>query len=107
MSQERVSYDQYVAKMKARTKGFALPAIDLMRRMPRDDAARVIGRQVLRSATSVGANYCAACRVRTDKEFVAKMRIVCEEADESQYWPSFSSNRACSLPLQFPPSTAK
>jgi four helix bundle protein len=57
-----------------------------MQRIPRDEAARIIGRQMLRSTTSVGANYRAACRARTNREFVSKIRLVCEEADESQYW---------------------
>jgi four helix bundle protein len=79
-------YEQHIERMKKRTKDFALRVIKLFRTLPRDEAARIIGRQLLRSATSVGANYRAACRVRTGREFAAKIRIVCEESDESQYW---------------------
>lgn len=79
-------YHQFVETMKARTKAFALSSVHLFRSLPRDEAARIIGRQLLRAATSVGANYRASCRVRTTKEFAAKIRIVCEESDESQFW---------------------
>jgi four helix bundle protein len=82
----KAGYGKFVEEMKRRSKGLALQAIRLVRTLPRDEAARVIGRQLLRSATSVGANYRAACRVRTMREFAAKLRIVCEEADETQYW---------------------
>ena len=80
------TYSQFVAAMKARTKAFALNSIRLFRTLPRDETARILGRQLLRAATSVGANYRASCRVRTAKEFAAKIRIVCEESDETQYW---------------------
>ena len=80
------SYQDYVEKMKARTKALALRVIRLVDAFPKKEAARIIARQLLRSATSVGANYRAACRVRTRKEFAAKIRIVCEESDETQYW---------------------
>ena len=73
-------------QLKARSKQFALRVIRLFDGLPSRDAARVIGRQLLRSATSVGANYRAACRARTTKEFAMKMRIVVEEADETAYW---------------------
>lgn len=72
--------------MKRRTKAFALRVIKLVNALPRRIAADVIGRQLLRSATSVGANYRAACRARTKAEFVAKMGIVEEEADETCFW---------------------
>jgi four helix bundle protein len=54
--------------------------------MPRSLAGQIIGRQLLRSATSVGANYRAACRAQSRAEFAAKLSIVVEEADESLYW---------------------
>ena len=54
--------------------------------LPRGLAAQVIGRQLLRSATSVGANYRAACRAQSRAEFAAKLSIVVEESDESLYW---------------------
>jgi len=73
-------------QLKKRTKEFALRVIRLFKAIPRGEEARIIGRQVLRSGTSIGANYRAACRARTSKEFVAKIRIVVEEADETVYW---------------------
>jgi four helix bundle protein len=73
-------------EMKSRTRAFALRAIRLVGSLPRTPAADVIGKQLLRCATSVGANYRAACRGRSPSEFLAKMGIVEEEADESIYW---------------------
>jgi four helix bundle protein len=72
--------------LKERTKQFALRVIRLVKSLPNDDVGRVIAKQLLRSATSVGANYRAACRARSPAEFCAKMGIVEEEADESAYW---------------------
>lgn len=72
--------------MKKRTKQFALRVVKLSQSLPRTEEARVIGRQVLRSGTSVGANYRAVCRARSPKEFVSKMGIVVEEADETVFW---------------------
>ncbi len=69
-----------------RTKHFALRVMKLVDALPRGRAADVIGRQVLRSATSVGANYRAARRARSQQEFCAKLGIVEEEADECLYW---------------------
>lgn len=74
------------AQLKARTKAFALRVITLVDALPNKRSAEVIGRQLQRSATSVGANYRSACRGRSRKEFVAKLGIVEEEADESGYW---------------------
>ncbi len=73
-------------EFKVRTKHLALRVIRLVEALPRGRSADVIGRQLLRSATSVGANYRAACRARSPAEFRAKMGIVEEEADESIYW---------------------
>ena len=72
--------------LKVRTRAFALRTIRLVESLPRGRTADVIGRQLIRSATSVGSNYRAACRARSPAEFVAKMGIVEEEADESLYW---------------------
>jgi len=71
---------------KARTRDAALRAIKLVEGLPRTPAADVVGRQLLRSATSVGANYRASCRGRSIKEILAKLSIVEEEADETIYW---------------------
>jgi four helix bundle protein len=73
-------------EMKSRTRAFALRAIRLVGALPKTPAADVLGKQLLRCATSVGANYRAACRGRSPSEFIAKMGIVEEEADESIYW---------------------
>jgi four helix bundle protein len=72
--------------MKARTKTFALRVLKLFRALPRTEEARVIGRQMLRSGTSVGANYRAVCRARSRREFVSKMNVVVEETDETVFW---------------------
>jgi four helix bundle protein len=63
-----------------------LRIIRLVEALPKGRAADVIGRQLLRCGTSVGANYRAACRARSNAEFISKMGIVEEEADESLYW---------------------
>jgi len=68
------------------TKQFALRLVRLYRALPSREEARIIGRQLLRSGTSVGANYRAACRARSRAEFVAKLGIVLEEADETVFW---------------------
>ncbi|MEJ7663613.1 MAG: four helix bundle protein [Hymenobacter sp.] len=67
-------------------KAAALRVVRLHRALPHTDEARVIGRQLLRSATSVGANYRAACRGRSRAEYFAKLCICIEEADETLYW---------------------
>lgn len=73
-------------KLKDRTKLFALDIITLCENMPKATGAYIITNQIMRSATSVGANYRAVCRARSDREFVAKMNIVLEEADECCFW---------------------
>ena len=72
--------------LRSRTKAFALRVIRLTPALPKSLTAQIIGKQLLRSATSVGANYRAACRARSPAEFRAKLGIVEEEADESSYW---------------------
>ena len=73
-------------EMKKRTKEFAKRIIRLCRSLPKTREGRLIGDQVFRAGTSVGANYRAACRARSKPEFIAKLGIVLEEADESLYW---------------------
>ena len=72
--------------LKDRTKQFSLRVIKLSSSLPNTLAAQVIGRQLVKSGTSVGANYRAACRARSRAEFTAKLGIVEEEADESAFW---------------------
>jgi four helix bundle protein len=71
---------------KKRTKQLALRFIKVVEALPKSRTADVIGRQLLRSGTSIGANYRAACRGKSTADVIAKMRIVEEEADESAYW---------------------
>jgi four helix bundle protein len=73
-------------RFKARTKDLALRVIRMVESLPRGRSADVIGRQLLRCATSVGANYRAACRGKSPSDVVAKLGIVEEEADEAIYW---------------------
>ena len=80
-----MSLDQH-QKLKQRTKAFALRVIRLTQALPRSREADVLGRQILRSATSVAANYRAAGRGRSKAEFAAKLGIVIEEADETVLW---------------------
>ena len=72
--------------LKKRTKAFALRIIKLVESLPSGKTDDVIGKQLLRCGTSVGANYRASCRARSQADFIAKMGIVEEEADESIYW---------------------
>lgn len=74
------------AEFKRRTKSLGLRIIALSRTLPRDVATDVIVRQVVRSATSVGANYRAACRAKSTRDMVAKLAVVEEEADETAHW---------------------
>ena len=74
------------ADLKARTKQFALRVIKLVDALPRTIQGRAVANQIIRSATSVAANYRAACRARSRAEFIAKIGIVEEEADESCFW---------------------
>ena len=73
-------------ELRNRTKKFALRIIRLFRSLPRSAEAQVLGKQLLRSGTSVGANYRAAGRARSRAEFVSKIGIVVEEADETVFW---------------------
>jgi four helix bundle protein len=73
-------------ELKLRTKKFSLEIIELVEKSPNSIACRTISNQIIRSGTSVGANYRAVCRARSDREFVSKMNIVLEEADETVFW---------------------
>ena len=72
--------------MKRRTKQLALVIIRLSRTLPQSPEARIIARQLLRSATSVAANYRAVCRARSTADFTSKLGLVLEEADETLFW---------------------
>ncbi len=73
-------------ELRERTKQFALRIIRLFRALPGKADAQIVGKQLLRCGTSVGANYRAACRARSKAEFIARLGIVAEEADESVFW---------------------
>jgi four helix bundle protein len=70
----------------ARTKTFSLRILKLVDRLPQTTSGRALGAQVIRSGTSIGANYRAACRGRSRAEFASKIGTVAEEADETVYW---------------------
>jgi four helix bundle protein len=73
-------------ELRQRTKKFAIRVVRMFKALPRSTEAQIIGKQVLRSGTSVAANYRAACRARSRAEFVAKIGVVAEEADETVFW---------------------
>lgn len=76
----------FITALKDRTKKFVLDSIKFYQKLPKTEEARIIGRQYIRSSSSVGANYRAACRSRSKAEFYSKLSIVVEEADESAFW---------------------
>jgi len=83
MIQSKVSYNE---EMRAQTKKFALRIIKVFQELKGSDEGRIIGKQLLRSATGMAANYRASNRARSAAEFIAKMSIVVEEADETLFW---------------------
>jgi len=72
--------------LKDRTKQFALNIVRLVEKLPPSQTTSILGKQLLKAGTSVGANYRAACRSRSRADFVSKITVVEEEADESRYW---------------------
>lgn len=76
----------FITALKDRTKKFVLDSIKFYQKLPKTEESRIIGRQFVRSSSSVGANYRAACRSRSKAEFHSKLSIVVEEADESAFW---------------------
>ncbi|WP_308132100.1 four helix bundle protein [uncultured Flavobacterium sp.] len=76
-------------ELKARTEKFSLMVIDVVEKLPNTISGRAIANQIVRSGTSIGANYRAVCRARSDREFISKMSIVIEEADEKLFWMKF------------------
>jgi four helix bundle protein len=73
-------------ELRERTKKFAIRIVRLFQALPKSAEAQVMGKQLLRCGTSVAANYRAVCRARSRAEFIARMGIVAEEADESVLW---------------------
>ena len=78
--------EKFITEFKLRTKKFAVDIISLCDNLKATKAASVVSYQIKKSATSVGANYRAACRGRSKAEFYSKICIVVEEADETEYW---------------------
>ncbi len=72
--------------LKKRTFGFALTIFKTIDKLPKSIANEVMGKQLIRSASSVGANYRAACKAKSSPDFINKLKIVEEESDESVYW---------------------
>lgn len=98
---------------RQRTQAAALRVIKLYQQLPKRGEAEVLGKQLLRSATSVAANYRASCRARSGAEYFAKLSICVEEADETQLWLEllgqagiFSSNRLIGLVQEYAAITA-
>ena len=74
------------SQLKNRTKKYSITILDLVEKLPNTISGRAVSNQIVRSGTSVGANYRAVCRARSDREFIAKMSIVIEESDETLFW---------------------
>jgi four helix bundle protein len=87
--------------LKKRTKQFALRVLKLVAALPNNVQGRAVGGQLVRAGTSVASNYRAACRGRSKAEFVAKLGIVVEEADESAFWLELIIKVRCCLQSWF------
>lgn len=81
-----------MSELRSRTKRFAVAIFRFCDALPDEPSCKIIRRQLMRSASSVGANYRAACHARSRAEFLAKMAIAEEEADEAEYWSNCSMN---------------
>ena len=86
----------FIETLKKRIKVWVCEVLDLCESLPENQSTKVIVYQLIKSSTSTGANYRAACRARSSNEFHAKMSIAVEEADESQYWLELISLKAYS-----------
>ena len=95
--------DRNTRDLKQRTKRFALDVIQFVESLPSGETSRVLGRQLLRSGTSVGANYRAAKRAKSTADFISKMGTVEEEADESAYWLELLMDSGKVKPVQAQP----
>jgi four helix bundle protein len=82
----RNEHTQSSKQLQDRTKKFAVRIIKAFARLPKDEATRIIGRQFLRSDTSLAANYRASCRARSTADFISKISVVAEEIDETLFW---------------------
>jgi four helix bundle protein len=89
---------EFAKMMQARTMAFSVQVVKLFVKLPKTDEARVLGKQLLRAGTSVGANYRAACRSKSEADFISKMGTVVEEADESGFWLDLMESSAVCSP---------
>ena len=98
---ERLGYEDFRKMMLKRTRDLAIAVVKLVNEFPSKTAYFVLGNQLVKSATSVAANYRASQRARSKKEFYAKLCIVVEECDETEFWLDFliDSDLANSLPV--------
>lgn len=87
-------------QIKIRTKRIGLEIIKLIDELPHKTSAWAIGKQIVRSSTSIGANYRAACRAKSPADFVNKLKIVEEEADETLYWLELLEESALIIPTR-------
>jgi four helix bundle protein len=83
---EKYDKSEFAENFRNRTKKFVVDNIKLFKTLPKTEEAKIVGRQLLRSSSSVGANYRAARRARSQAEFHSKLSVVVEEADESVFW---------------------
>jgi four helix bundle protein len=83
---ENIERIEFAEVFKKRTKKFVVDNIKFFRTLPKTEEAKIIGRKLLRSSSSVGANYRAACRARSKAEFHSKLSTVVEESDEAVFW---------------------
>jgi four helix bundle protein len=86
---DRITVTEKTEQLRQRTVRFAIRVVRLFRSLPASVEARIVGHQLLRSGTSVAANYRAACKARSRADFISKLGIVEEEADETAFWLEF------------------
>src|SRR5215471_7042183 len=86
MNEKMITNLEFANQLQARTKAFAIRIIRMFQRLPKTDEARILGKQSLRSGTSVAANYRAACRAKSRADFISKLGTTVEEADETLLW---------------------
>ena|SRR5262245_2598834 len=86
MGLEHNSGEHFGEALRRRTKAFAFEILELCRRLPGSEEARIVGKQLLRAGLSVGANYRAVSRARSNAEFISKINVVIEETDETLFW---------------------
>jgi four helix bundle protein len=96
-----------IRKLQDRTKRFAVSIVRFFSSLPKTEEARIIGRQLLRSGTSVAANYRSACRARSSADFISKISIVLEETDETLFWLELFVEATVVRPAQTKPLAAE